>query len=396
MIPTLRQRYNAAFSEERYHAFLDDLDSHYHKILFRVAETPVFIPADLKAKLLQACDDILAIICQPNFKALTDRAVPPHQHVPGTTGHTQFLAIDFAVCKNEAGELMPQLIELQGFPSLYGFQNYLAGMFRKHFDIPDDVTHLFGNLDETGYLDALREVILGSHSPENVILLEIEPEKQKTNIDFYVTQDKIGIQPVCISKIMKEGRQLFYEKEGRKIPVYRIYNRIIFDELERRPDLKPGFQLTDDVAVEWAGHPDWFFRISKFTLPLIKSPFVPDTFFLNEITQIPEDLENYVLKPLYSFAGAGVKFDVQKTDIEQITDPQNYILQRKVHYAPIIEATDGGFVKAELRMLFVWKEGDTKPLLLTNLARLSRGVMIGVDFNKDKTWVGGTVGFFEK
>jgi hypothetical protein len=396
MISFARQRYNDSFSEEKYKAFLADLDSYFYKIPFRIAETPVFIPEVLKTKMLQACDDIMAVICRKDFKAISQKAIPAHQNVPAEDEHTQFLAIDFAVCKDKNGEPEPQLIELQGFPSLFGFQNFLAEGFRRHFDIPDNFTHLFNDLGTETYFDIVKEVILNGHAPENVILLEIEPEKQKTAIDFYVTQSKIGITPVCISKVIKEGKKLFYEKEGRRIPIYRIYNRIIFDELEKRTDLKTDFKLTDEAEVEWAGHPNWFFRISKYTLPFIQSPFVPDTFFLNELAEIPTDLENYVLKPLYSFAGAGVKFDVKQEDITQIADKQNYILQRKVQYEPVIKTTDGGFVKVELRMLFVWRKADEKPVLLTNLARLSRGVMIGVDFNKDKTWVGGSVGFFER
>ncbi|MBC8112304.1 MAG: hypothetical protein H7Y04_14715 [Verrucomicrobia bacterium] len=397
MIKAVRLHYNNSFSEEKYLHFLQDLDQTAgHQIQFRVAETPVFIPDDLKHKILQACETIIEVICKPDFKDITAKAVPAHQFVPNEDAHTQLLAIDFAVCKDEAGNLVPQLIELQGFPSLYCFQHFLATMYRKHFAIPENFTHLFNQLDENGYFDLLSKVILDGHEPENVILLEIEPHKQKTNIDFYLTQQYLGIAPVCISEITKEGKNLFYLKNGIKTPIHRIYNRIIFDELEKRTDLKLGFNLTDEINATWAGHPNWFFRISKFTLPFIKSEFVPETHFLHQLPELPIDLENYVLKPLYSFAGAGVKINIQRSDIEQLTDKENYILQRKVAYEPVIQATDGGLVKTELRMLFAWHQDDEKPTLLTNLARLSRGIMIGVDFNKDKTWVGGSVGFFEK
>jgi hypothetical protein len=228
-----------------------------------------------------------------------------------------------------------------------------------------------------------------------VILLEIYPEKQKTRIDFSITRDLLGIEPVCLTKIQKEGRQLFYEKDGQRHRIHRIYNRLIFDELERMPDLKTDFSLTDDVDVEWVGHPNWFFRISKYTLPLLDSPYVPTSYYLNALKEYPADLGNYVLKPLFSFAGSGVKLNVTREELDAIPDKQNYLLQRKVTYEPVIQSPDG-LVKCEIRMLYVWHEKDPRPTLLTNLARLSRGAMIGVNFNKDLDWVGGTICFFEK
>jgi hypothetical protein len=229
-----------------------------------------------------------------------------------------------------------------------------------------------------------------------VILLEIKPHAQKTRIDFYCTQDYLGIQPVCLTELIQEGRQLFYMKDGRKVHIKRVYNRIIFDDLHAQKDkLGKVPDITSDLDVEWIPHPNWFYRISKFTLPFIRHPYVPQTFFLNEVKQIPTDLENYVLKPLFSFAGQGVVIDVSKSDIDGIKDPENWILQRKVKYADIIVTPDIP-AKAEIRMMYIWKDGATRPLLATNLARLSKGKMIGVRYNKDKEWVGASVGYFEK
>ncbi|MCI0446001.1 hypothetical protein L0152_22650 [bacterium] len=172
---------------------------------------------------------------------------------------------------------------------------------------------------------------------------------------------------------------------------------MIFDELIKRNDLKLQFYLTNEVDVEWAGHPNWFFRISKFSMPFIKSEFVPECKFLNEYKTLPPDLEHYVLKPLFSFSGTGVIFNLEKKDIESIPDDErkNFLLQHKVNYEPVIQSPDG-WVKAEIRILFIWEEATTRPVPFTNLARLSRGEMIGVKYNKDKTWVGGSVCYFEK
>ena len=406
MIQTARQAYNEAFSPERYRAFLDAIDHDYPGQLdFRVAETPVFVPKALTDRLLAACSDIIEVITQDDFVALTERAIPAGQRVPNEppNDHTQFLAIDFAICRDEInggpshGELMPQLIELQGFPSLYGFQPYLANQFRAHFPVPDTLSHLFHSVDNAGYIDELRRMIVGDCNPEEVILLEIYPERQKTRIDFLLTEQYLGVAPVCLTKIRKNGRQLFYEKDGRLIQIKRIYNRLIFDDLRNFPDLQTEFHLTDDVDVAWVGHPNWFFRISKYTLPLLKSPYVPVSYFLSDLTEYPADLDNYVLKPLFSFAGSGVKLHITPADLDAIPTDQRdgYLIQRKVRYEPVVQSPDG-LIKCEIRMLFIWPKDSDKPTLVTNLCRLSRGEMIGVNFNKDFDWVGGTVGFFEK
>ncbi|WP_428657233.1 hypothetical protein [Runella sp.] len=397
MIPSLRQAYNAAFSEEKYNEFINGIHADWPgQLEFRVAETPVFVPAALKNKLIEACESFVDVIVGPHYKAKTQHAIPVGQFVPHENEHASFLAIDFAICKDENGELTPQLIELQGFPSIFGFQSYVTEKFRDYFPIPEDYSNYFsGVANQAEYIAKLKEVIIGDENPENVILLEIYPEQQKTRIDFAVTEALLGIKAVCYTKVKKVGRQLFYEKDGLEVEIKRIYNRLIFDDLTNFPDLQTEFELTDDVDVKWVGHPNWFFRISKYTLPYLKSPYVPDTHFLSEyIDNFPEDLENYVLKPLFSFAGSGVKIHVTAKDIAEVTDPENWILQRKVNYEPIIQAPDG-LVKCEIRMLYVWKDNAPRPQLLTSLSRLSRGEMIGVRFNKDFTWVGGTTCFYQ-
>ena len=403
MIQPIRQAFNQAFSPQSYQTFLDKIEADLPGQLdFRVAETPIFVPKILTEKILQACDDIISVITRADFKSLTDKAIPAEQRVPNEDDHTQFMAVDFAVCQDASGgpsqgELMPQLIELQGFPSLYCFQPYVAKLFRSLYPVPDQLTHLFNVADNDEYLERLRQMIVGDCEPEEVILLEIYPEKQKTRVDFVLTEKALGVKAVCLTKIRKEGRALFYEKEGRQIRIKRIYNRLIFDDLQNYSDLRTNFHLTDDVDVEWVGHPNWFFRISKYTLPLLKSPYVPASYYLSDLSTYPTDLENYVLKPLFSFAGSGVNLNITSADLDAIPSYQRdgYLLQRKVKYEPVIQSPDG-LVKCEIRMLFIWPKGDEKPTLLTNLSRLSRGEMIGVNFNKNKDWVGGSVCFFEK
>ncbi len=396
MIPSYRDRFNSAFSLEKYEAFKQDIASDFDYLpTFRMGETPFFIPNSLKEQLLEGCRDVIALIRRPDFGPLTDPALELNIRVPGEDAHTTFLAIDFGICK-ENGEIVPKLIEVQGFPSLFNFQYVLYEKFCRHYPFLSELTPFIGDMTGDDYLPLLKDVILAGHDPKQVILLEIEPEKQNTKIDFYYARRDLGIPIVCVTELRQKGTKLYYtDSEGQEIEVRRIYNRVIFDELEARKDLTLQFRFSDDLDVEWAGHPNWFFRISKFILPYLKGKYFIETTLLSELEEIPEDLENYVLKPLFSFSGSGVVFHVTKEDIEAVKEKDLYILQKKVHYEPVIQSPDGK-VKAEVRILCVWKKDDPEPTFLCNLVRMSRGEMIGVKFNKDKDWVGGTLGLFER
>lgn len=396
MIPSLRSFYNAHFTPEKYEAVLRQMEQEAgERPNFKLAETPVFIPAALKAKMIQAGEDIVDLIVHPEFKSLSSQAIPAGMELPGENTHPHFLIIDFAVCEDALGALTPQLIELQGFPSLYALQELMARQFREQFNIPGTVSNYFNGLDDHSYLQLLQEVLLGQCSAEEVILLEVKPHEQKTRVDFYYTERLFDIQPVCITELIQEGKQLFYLRNGIKTQVKRIYNRLIFDDLFRQQaSLGAYVNLFQEFDVEWITHPNWFYRISKYIMPFVKSDFAPECWFVDQLPSIPEDLENYVLKPLYSFAGQGVIIDVTPADIQQIEDPHHWILQRKVQYAPAIETPDGK-AWSEIRLLYVWPDGAGRPLLVHNLARISKGKMIGVTKDKSDTWVGGSCAFFE-
>ena len=392
----LRKRFNDNFSEEKYQAYISQLENLHHGALdFRNAETPIFIPADFTKKMLSACDDIIDVMTLPGFGALTDRSIPKNIIVPGETSYPDFIVFDFGVCENDAGELEPQLIEMQGFPTLFAFQTFHTAITKEYAAVPDTHSAYLDGYTEESYLQLLKEIIVGDLRVENVILLEIYPEQQKTRIDFFCTEKLLGIKTVCLTKLIGEGDKLFYESGGEKIEIKRIYNRLIFDDLQQQKNLENIVDLRHPWEVEWISHPNWFYRISKYTLPLIHNPYIPETFYLNELNPLPSDLENYVLKPLFSFAGMGVVIDVTPADIEKVKDPENWILQRKVKYASVIQTPDEP-AKAEIRLFYFWKKGWKRPQAVHNLSRLSKGKMIGTRYNKDKTWVGGTVAFFEK
>jgi hypothetical protein len=391
-----RKLFNDNFSVTKYNNLIQDITADFdYEVTFRIGETPFFISNDLKEQLLEGCNQVIDFIKKDDFRSITNKALELNRKVPNEDDHTTFLAIDFGICE-EDGEIVPKLIEVQGFPSLFNFQNHLSQKFVNHYPFLSELTPFLNGLNQESYLNLIEEVICNNYPKEQVILLEIEPEKQNTKIDFYYCNRDLGIPIVCVTELYQKEKNLFYkDKEGKEIEVKRIYNRVIFDELDLRIDLKLNFDFSSDVAVEWAGHPNWFFRISKFILPYLKGKYFIETTLLSDLKEIPTDLENYVLKPLFSFSGSGVIFHVKKEDIEAVTEKDLYILQKKVHYKPIIQSPDG-LVKAEVRLLAVWKKDAPSPTLVTNLVRLSRGEMIGVKFNKDKDWVGGTVGMFEK
>lgn len=396
MISKYRELFNTQFTEKKYQELKDDIASDFNYMpTFRLGETPFFISNELKEQLIEGSNEVIALIQDKTFKLLTNKSLELNHKVPNEDEHTTFLAIDFGICE-EGGVIIPKLIEVQGFPSLYNYQINLYEKFKNQYSFLSELTPFINNMEPQEYLEILEEAICNNHPKENVILLEIEPEKQNTKIDFYYCRRDIGIPIVCVTELIKKEKKLFYKNEkGDEILVKRIYNRVIFDELDLRTDLKLNFHFSDDLDVEWAGHPNWFFRISKFILPFLKGKYFIETTLLSELKEIPEDLENYVLKPLFSFSGTGVIFHVKKEDIEAVVEKELYILQKKVNYIPIVQSPDGK-VKAEVRVLCVWKKEDASPTLLCNLVRLSRGEMIGVKFNKDKDWVGGTLGLFER
>ena len=396
MINELREKFNANFTKEKYDAYVTKLENlHPGSLDFRNAETPVFVPKDFTAKMLGAVEDIIDVIVDPKFIKLTERGIPADVKVPNENSHAEFIVFDFGICENETGGLEPQLIEMQGFPTLFAFQAFHSELTAEYAEVPDNFSPYLSGYNKETYIQLLKEIIVGDLDPKNVILLEIFPEQQKTRIDFYCTEQLLGIKTVCLTKLTAEGSTLFYDNNGVKTQVKRIYNRLIFDDLQKQENLGQIVDLTKEYDVEWVPHPNWFYRISKFTLPFIENPYVPQTYFLNELKQMPADLENYVLKPLFSFAGMGVVIDVTMHDIDAVKDPENWILQKKVKYADVIETPDGP-AKAEIRLFYFWKTEWDRPKAVHNLARLSKGKMIGTRYNKNKEWVGGNVAFFER
>ncbi|MDQ6655666.1 MAG: hypothetical protein M3Y80_07630, partial [Verrucomicrobiota bacterium] len=333
MDPTLRARFNADFTDARYEELLRVAnESERWPVDFRVSESPIFLSPAFNTELIGAANEIVAQLRTPEFAQHASSAVPPGLEVPGETPHPAFLQVDFAICEQN-GRLTPRLIELQGFPSLYGFQIFLLRCMRHAYpSIPADWHPFFNGLDEHGYIEMLRRIIVGDADPETVVLLEIEPEKQNTRIDFACTETLLGVAPVCLTEVERRGNELFYRRDGRDVRIERIYNRVIFDELLRRPDLSFGFGFQHEIDAKWIGHPNWYFRISKHSLPYLKTAHTSRAFFADEFPA-GESLGDFVLKPLYSFSGLGVDLDPTPEKLHALSDPHAWILQEKVHYA---------------------------------------------------------------
>ena len=395
MEPALRAAFNADFTPEKYAALLRCVNEGTKwPADFRISETPIFLTREFTNEAVCAANEIAAQTQTPEFNMHSSSAIPPGWEVPNESDHPEFLIVDLAVC-DDGHRLVPRLIELQAFPSLFAFQFLLLGCMRKAFPaIPPDWTSSFGGIRDEQYLDILRRTILADSKPENVILLEIEPEKQKTRIDFAATELLLGIRSVCVTKVKKRGCELFYERDGTETRVERIYNRVIFDELERRPDLRLQFSFQDEFDVAWIAHPNWYYKISKHSLPFIKSMYASPAFFADEFPT-SENTDNYVLKPLFSFAGLGVDMEPTREKLGALKNPHQWILQKKVEYASFVPTVDGTKSKAELRMMFIWSEKG-EPVLLNNLVRMSQGKMMGVNFNKDKTWVGSSIALHDR
>jgi hypothetical protein len=389
VIPDLRRPFNAAFTPEKYRAFIGDLERRVGAdIHFRVSETPCFFPRELMDRLaatgIELVDELMS---SAEYRRASDATIPPEYNAPNEGDHPLFVQVDFGLVRQGDGRIEPKLVELQAFASLYGFQPECADQYKESWNLPSGLRLFLSGLERTAYDALVRRAIVGNHDPEQVVLMEIDPEHQKTRPDFTVTERRWGVRAVDITSLVQQGRKLIYRSNGKPIEIRRIYNRTIIDELVKRR-VKPPFDYRDELDVEWAGHPNWYFRISKFSLPWLNHPSVPRTWFLDRIDRLPSDRENYILKPLYSFAGSGIIFEPTDADVAAIPRERrhDYVLQERVRFTPVID-TPHGATQAEIRIMYVWLD-RLMPVL--PLVRMGRGKMMGVDHNKNLEWVGAS------
>lgn len=419
MIPELRKQFNEKFDAKNYANFLEQLSAvSGGPVQFRVAETPIFLHRTLLRQMAQEGAAIARfLLADSAYLEAARPAIPAGYHVAGQTGHPHFLTADFALVRAKSAELEPRLVEIQAFPSVFAYQVELCETYRTAFHLSEDLGIFLGEIDGPGYWELLGQTVLGAHRPENVVLTEVDPLHQKTYPDFHLMSQRFGIPIVDIARVEPIGDKLHYRDEsGQLRPIHRIYNRAIADELIAR-NIKLRFDLRREWDVEWAGHPNWYFLISKYSIPWLtrsgRFPSVPPAVFVDDFLQGPgvemlaasgvpfpagtEDSTVYadlILKPLFSFAGKGIEFEPTRARLKAIppAERRNYMVQQRMRFEPTIE-TPCGLTQAEIRILYVWPDnGELTPVL--PLVRLGRGKMMGVDHNKNQEWVGGSAAFY--
>lgn len=400
MIPALRQSFNASWTPQKYRDLIGRLETRTGATLdFPLSETPGFFPRSLMSTLATTGLTLLNQILQsPDAMAEAEAIVPERYRGPAAQAPAlsevegpTFAQVDFGLVRDADGTITPKLVELQAFASLYGFQLAMAEAYRDAFELPPTLQIYLDDLTRERYCELLADAIVGDNDPAEVVLMEIQPRRQKTWPDFVVTEQLWGVRAVDTSEVKREGRRLYYRRDGRVTQIKRIYNRVIPDELERKRIQLP-FGYGDDLDVSWAGHPAWYFRISKFSIPFLTHPSVPETKFLAGIEQLPIDRERYLLKPLFSFAGGGIIFAPTDAQIAAIPLDQrtHYILQERIAFEPVIDTPEGP-TQVEIRIMYVRDRTGLRPVL--PLLRMGRGRMMGVDHNKGLRWVGASAGF---
>lgn len=358
-------------------------------IRFRVCEMPVFVSHGLRRQLEEATIALTMQCCQPSVLSHTTQCIPALARVPNAPARPMFAVVDFAITRDEDGTFVPKLIELQGFPSLYGYQLFYTSQMQRVYEL-DGTTPYCSQLTYDGYIALLRECIYGNKHPDDVALVELDPTEQATRPDFLALEQLIGLQSLNIRDVVREGRQLVRtDPHGRGRAIQRVFNRAIVDELTDK-NVALGFSWNDALDVEWAGHPNWFYMMSKASMPYLHHSTVPHSRFLHELDEMPNDLTRYVLKPLYAFAGKGVV--VGPTESEVLAVPleqrQHWILQERIDYAKCVP-TPFGDNAVEIRIMCLWPDHSDAPVPVMTLARTGRGAYMGARYNTEP-WTGST------
>ncbi len=396
----LRNRFNRAFGAPLFQRVVDTLESQVGTFKFRLAETPLLLTPALRDELAQSSREIVAQLSEPALLENLKLAIPPELDVPGMDPLPNCVQVDFALTRDADGRVTGRVVELQAFPSLYALMALMSDAWARAMnDVPELRAEwsCFVGMDREAAIDLMRRTIVAGEDPREVVLVDLEPSKQKTAADFHATQLLLGVDSVCITDVKVDGNRLYREVDGERIPIKRLYNRLVWDELQSR-GVKPAFDWKQPLDVTWCSHPNWYWVWSKYSLPFLDHPAVPRAHFLSDLKEIPADLSRWVLKPLFSFAGAGVVVDVTPEHLERVPAEQRHgwVLQEKIDYAPVIEAPDGTGVRAEVRVMLLRPPGEEALTPLLNLVRLSRGAMMGVDQNTEQTWVGGSVGMWAR
>jgi hypothetical protein len=397
MVPRFRRLYNATFDAARYDRYSRDLVARLGcEVGYRLAETPVFFERGLADACATAAREIVAQLAEPT-RSGPMRATVDKMFAGGAEGDLpQFAVVDFAIAHGPGDTLVPQLVELQGFPSLVAFELFQHAAWE---DELRDAMHgsvwssTFAPLDREKAIRLARRTIVGNSDPAEVVMLDLEPKRQKTYCDFAATKLLFDVDACDPRELyVNNGRVYRRADDGTVRRVTRIYNRLVGDDLID-PKISLPFDMREDVGLTWAAHPAWFWIWSKASLPALDHPAVPKTRLLSDVSELPEDLERYVLKPLFSYAGSGVNVGPKAADIAAIPEQERsaWCLMERIDYAPALVTPEGDGVKVEVRVMLMRPDDETELVPTINLARLSRGLMHGVDHNKNMPWTGSSI-----
>src|SRR6266508_6868249 len=135
MDPQLRAAFNAEFTPGKYAALVRCVnETEKWPADFRISETPIFLTREFTDEVTRAANEIVAATRTPEFAKHSAVAVPKDFEVPNESAHPNFHVVDFAICTQD-DRLVPRLIELQAFPSLFGFQLLLLGCIRNAYPV---------------------------------------------------------------------------------------------------------------------------------------------------------------------------------------------------------------------------------------------------------------------
>ncbi|MBE7181386.1 MAG: hypothetical protein INR71_09305, partial [Terriglobus roseus] len=210
MIRKLREAFNHSYTDGAYRSLLADLNQISRaELTIRIAETPVLLPAPMLRQMIDAGAAMThQLVGNAAYLQQAAATIPEAFRVRNQDAHPHFMTVDFGLVHTGDGPwqgdldtLEPRLVELQAFPSVFGLQSVLGDLYCKHFQLPGDIARYPEGLDDITYWQKLRETIVANHAPENVILLEVTPEQQKTLPDFHIHQDHLGIRAVDIAQV---------------------------------------------------------------------------------------------------------------------------------------------------------------------------------------------------
>jgi len=309
--------------------------------LFKATSSEVFLfPKELKSELIEAATGITNQLFSSRVLTLAESNITDNSNILDFRSYKNlpepyFMTIDLAYAPG--GGTNFKLIEAQAFLSI-------SHMFFEHYSKLLDLNRdVFLNFE--AYQHFLRK-IQNNHS----ILLEDCPWEQKTAIDFHLLQKQASIEVLNFRGIL--GSHALKEKL--------IYNRLIFADLTAQEFANAKISLSGLPNARWLHHPDWYYFVSKSSLPYITSPWAAQSFLVADKPLNFEPKSNaWVLKPLFDYGCSGVNLNPSRTDIENVDAPKEWLLQQKIE----LKHLPGTELFGEIRVVLFNTDNGWEPVM---------------------------------